>query len=121
MATVSYVSNHPQGFTSPGVNGYLWTPLTTTNADGSPVLISRRSDRSVQVSGTFGSGGTVVIEGSLDGTNYYTLNDLQGSALSVTAAKIEGISEMVTYLRPRVTAGDGTTSISVYLIEVGDS
>lgn len=71
------------------------------------------SDRSVQVTGTFGTGGTVVIEGSNDGVNFYTLNDLGGAALSITAAGLKGIREPVLFLRPRVTAGDGTTNLAV--------
>lgn len=118
MATVNYASNHPDN-PSVGIGGWKWLTLTTTNADGQPLLIDRRTDRSVSVTGTFGAGGTLVIEGSNDGTNYYTLNDLQGSALSITSAKLEGISEVPLYIRPRVTAGDGTTSLNVYLVAVG--
>ena len=118
MATVNYASNHPDT-TSIGIGGWKWLTLTTTNADGQPLIIDRRTDRTVQVSGTFGAGGTLVIEGSNDGTNYFTLNDLQATALSFTSARLEGISEMPLYIRPRVTAGDGTTSLNVYLVAVG--
>lgn len=117
MATVNYTSNHPSS--SVGIGAWKWETLTTTNADGSPLVIDRRTDRSVQVVGTFGSGGTVVIEGSNDGTNYRTLNDFQGSALSFTSAGLEGIAEVPAYIRPRVTAGDGTTDIDVFLVAVG--
>lgn len=72
--------------------------------------------RSVQLGGTFGAGGTVVIEGSNDGTNYITLTDPQANALSKTAAAIETIQEVTRYVRPRVTAGDGTTAINVTLL-----
>lgn len=117
MATQEYASNHPDN-PSIGIGGWKWLLLLNGN-DGAPLLIDRRTDRSVQVSGTFGAGGTLVIEGSNDGTNYYTLNDLQGTALSFTSARLEGISEMPLYIRPRVTAGDGTTSLSVYVTAVG--
>lgn len=119
MATITVSANHSTEYTGAGVNAWKWLLLTTTNSDGSPVNLNRMSDRCVTVSGTFGSGGTLVIEGSNDGTNYYTLNDLQGNALSFTSAKIEGISELPTYIRPRVTAGDGTTSLNVYMNCVG--
>jgi len=95
---------------------FAWTPLTFSGTDvGLPVAVhyALATDRSVQVHGTFGVGGTVLIEGSNDGTNWYTLTDPQGNALSVTAAKIEAISEPTVYVRPRVTAGDGTTSLTV--------
>lgn len=117
MATRALTSNHPDN-PSIGIGGWKWTGLLNGD-DGSPLLIDRRTDRSVQVSGTFGAGGTLVIEGSNDGTNYYTLNDLQGTTLSFTSARLEGISEMPLYIRPRVTAGDGTTSLNVFLVAVG--
>jgi hypothetical protein len=41
------------------------------------------------------------------------VTDPQGNALSFTTAKIECISELVRYIRPRVTGGDGTTSLTV--------
>lgn len=118
MATVNYSSNHPEN-PSIGIGGWKWETMTTTNADGSPLLIDRRTDRSVQVSGTFGTGGTLVIQGSNDGANWYTLNDLQGTALSFASARLEGISEMPLYVRPFVSAGDGTTDLDVYLVAVG--
>ena len=45
------------------------------------------SDRSAQIVGTFDSA-TITIEGSNDGTNYTTLTDPQGNALSFTTAAI---------------------------------
>jgi hypothetical protein len=74
------------------------------------------ADRAAQVTGTFGAGGTVLIEGSIDGTNYSTLVDPQGVAISKTAAGISEIGQLTKFIRPRVSAGDGTTSISVTLL-----
>ena len=87
-----------------------WTGLLNGD-DGGPAELPGYADRTVQVTGTFGAGGTIVIEGSVDGINYVTLTDPQGNALSKTAAFLEAISEAVRYIRPRVTAGDGTTSL----------
>jgi hypothetical protein len=77
------------------------------------------ADRSVQIVGTFGAGGTLVLEGSNDGVNYVTLTDPQGNPLSITTAKIEQISEVTRFVRPRVTAGDGTTALSVHMLVKG--
>ena len=91
-----------------------WTPMTFTGTDvGAPVQWVEYADRCVQVAGTFGTGGSVTIEGSNDGTNFVVLTDPQGNALTVTAARIEQILELPRYVRPRVTAGDGTTSLTV--------
>lgn len=94
-----------------------WSTMTNSGSDvGSPIQMPGSADRSVQVTGTFGAGGTVAIEGSNDGTNYVTLNDPQGNALAVTTAKIEQILEMTRYIRPRITGGDGSTSLTVTLL-----
>lgn len=84
--------------------------------DGTPVQHIQWADRSLQVVGTFGAGGNLRWEGSNDGTNYATLTDPQGNALDITTAKIEQISEITAKARPRVTAGDGTTSLTVTLL-----
>jgi hypothetical protein len=72
-------------------------------------------DFSVQVLGTFGAGGTLLIEGTNEATpaNWHTLNDPASNALSFTAAKIEQVLELTRWVRPRVSAGDGTTSLTV--------
>jgi hypothetical protein len=92
-----------------------WTGLVV-NDTGSPFTLSQFADRSVQVSGTFGAGGLVVIEGSNDGTNYVTLNDPQGNPISITGPKIESISEIVLKIRPRISGGDGTTNININML-----
>ncbi len=75
------------------------------------------SDKTVQINGAdYGVGGTVVIEGTLDGTNYETLVDPQGNALSFQADAIETILENVMGIRPNVNAGDGDTDITVTLL-----
>lgn len=93
---------------------YAWGPMANGDA-GEAVEATEYGDRSVQVTGTFGTGGTVLIEGSNDGTNWATLADPQGNALSFTATKIEQVLEAVRYIRPRVSAGDGTTSLTATL------
>ena len=98
------------------VRSFQWTGLTkATDDDGDPAGLGYAwyTDKSVQVTGTFGTGGSVRIEGSNDGTNYAVLADAQGNALDITTAKIEEISAAVLYIRPRITAGDGTTNLAV--------
>lgn len=75
-------------------------------------LQSNSGDRTVQVTGTFGAGGTVIVEGSLDGTNWYQLKDTSGTLISFTAAGLKSVLEYTTHLRFRVTAGDGTTNLT---------
>lgn len=96
-----------------------WTPLLNTDT-GNPFENPGSSDRSVQVTGTFGVGGSVQIEGSNDGTNWSILTDPQGNNLTFTSSKIEAVSELTRYIRPNVTAGDGSTSLTVSLLVSGN-
>lgn len=92
----------------------VWSGLTNaTSDDGSAVELFGSPDRSVQVTGTFGAGGSVRLQGSNDGSNWAALTDPQGNDLNITSAKIEAITEITRYIRPLVTAGDGTTSLVV--------
>lgn len=94
--------------------------LTIPNGDdGEPITLPAHADRSVQIVGTFGAGGTIILEGSNDGTNYETLSDYLGNALSFTAEGLSSIAEVVNHIRPRVTAGDGTTALTVTLLLTG--
>jgi polygalacturonase len=101
----------------------VWTPLTTTNADGAAIEMPGSSDRTIQFTGTFGAGGTVILQGSnflspTAGTDadWFTLTDPQGNAISKTAAAGEAVLELTRWIRPKVTAGDGTTAISARLL-----
>lgn len=96
---------------------YFWNSLANGD-DGTPVEASGTfPDKSIQVLGTFGAGGTIILEGSNLPNNsaWATLNDPQGNALSFTAANLEQVLEQTRWVRPRVTAGDGTTSLQAYL------
>lgn len=94
---------------------YSWRDMANGDS-GEPIDGAEWGDRAVQVVGTFGAGGTIVWEGSNDGTNYVTLKDSFNVATSFTAAGIATVIDVPRYCRPRVTAGDGTTSLSVYAL-----
>lgn len=84
--------------------------------DGEPIAFGQYTDKSVQVSGTFGAGGSLRLEGSNDGVTWAVLTDPQGNDLNLTGPKIEMVTEATAYVRPRVTAGDGTTAITVHML-----
>lgn len=86
---------------------------------GEAIELANFADRSVQVVGAFGAGGNVRIEGSLNGTDYAPLTDPQGNNLDINAAKIEAITELVRWIRPAVTAGDGSTALTVTMLLKG--
>lgn len=110
MATRQPTFTRPEGDDS--VVLVTWTGLLNGD-DGAPVQLIKYADRSVQIVGVFGTGGTVAIEGSNNGTDYATLNSVTGTALTVTTAGVRQILENTVLLRPRVTAGDGTTTLTV--------
>lgn len=91
-----------------------WTPLLNTD-DGAPATFVSSGDRTFQVFGTFGTGGTVIAEGSLDGINWFQLRDPTHTLISLTAAGGRAVLENVPFFRPRVTGGDGTTSLTCLL------
>lgn len=75
-----------------------------------------QADRSVQINGTFGVGGSVNVEGSNDNVNWFILHDLQGNNLTYTAAGLKQVQEIALWVRPNCTAGDGTTNLTVTLL-----
>lgn len=93
-----------------------WETLTTTNDTGTAVSLPKYWDKTVTVTGTFGAGGTISIQGSNDGANWFDLTDFQGVDIELTAAGLKPIAENPLYIRPYVSAGDGTTDLDVILI-----
>lgn len=115
MATVTPTNTKLRG--SDSFIKLTYSTMTTTNDVGSPIPFVGHADRSVQVIGTFGTNGSVRIEGSNDsGTTWATLTDPQGNALDITGAKMEAITEICELARPHLTAGDGTTSVNVIFV-----
>jgi len=114
MAVVSYTQSNPIA----GNHDFMlitWAGLANGDT-GQPFILSQYADRSAQIEGTFGAGGTVVVQGTNDLTNWRTLNDPFDNPISITLAKIEAISELVGQIRPNVTGGDETTSITVTML-----
>lgn len=93
----------------------VWTGLLNGDS-GSPVELPEFPDKTFQITGTFGAGGSINAEGSNDGTNYSILTDPQGNQITKTAAAMEVAEESPRYTRPNVTAGDGTTSLTVTMV-----
>jgi hypothetical protein len=96
--------------------------LGLANGDsGAPLDNCDFQDRTVQITGVFGAGGSCAIQGSNDGgVTWSTLTDPLGAPLVFTSAGIKMITELPYAIRPAVTAGDGATAINVYLLQRGD-
>lgn len=91
----------------------IWTPVTEADTCAA-VSYPECADRSVQVAGTFGSSSTAV-QGSIDGTNYASLNDPGGTVIALTAAGIKGILENTVYVKP-VTTGGSSQSLTISML-----
>jgi hypothetical protein len=93
----------------------LWTGLLNGD-DGTPVDWLRYPDRTIQFTGTPGTGGSIRLEWSNDGgTTWVTCTDPQGNDIIKAAAGGEAVTEFALLVRPRVTAGDGSTSFAAIL------
>ena len=84
---------------------------------GSPFDLTTFVPVSVQLEGTFGAGGSSAIEGSNDATNYRALAAVpNGAAIAITVAGIKSVADATRLIRPNITAGDGTTSLTASLL-----
>lgn len=97
---------------------FTWEGLANGD-DGEPIPFSMYADRSVQVTGEFGIGGSLLIEGSNNGQDWEPLTDLQGTDLVFNTGKIEMVTEITQFIRPIVTGGDATTLLNVILLAKG--
>lgn len=101
-----------------------WTPLTETNADGAAIEMPGSADRTIQFVGNFGAGGTVILQGSNvlapvvgTDTDWFTLTDPQGNAISKTAAAGEAVLELTRWIRPKISAGTGVSVTAMLLVK----
>jgi hypothetical protein len=83
-------------------NGFIGAPT--------PARLSKAA--AIQVTGTFGSGGSIKIQGSNDAVNWA---DVSASPLT-GAGFFAALNALPRYLRPSCTAGDSTTLLNVTAI-----
>lgn len=113
MAEKTYTQTEVRGF-SDYVTKFVWTGVTSADTFQA-VMIPAAALATVQFGGTFDSA-TVLLQGSLDGVTYFTLNDIQGSALSKTSAALETIGEFCIYIKPSASGGGGSQSLELTLV-----
>jgi hypothetical protein len=112
VAAITPVTSHPY---RSGAQ-VKWSSVTESDTFTASVLGLRYPDRGVTVQGTFGSA-TVLVVGSYDGTNYFTLHG-QAGLLSFTAAGGDVIVENTPYIK---CTHSGGTSESVTVTIVGQA
>jgi hypothetical protein len=86
----------------------IWSGLTTAASPGAAFKIVSQAALAgcAQFTGTFG-GATVIMQGSNDGTNWFTLKDLTGTNVSATAAGAFEFTTSAVYIRASASGGTG--------------
>lgn len=88
-----------------------WGPFTSADSAAS-YFIGDFEALTVQFLGTFDSA-TAVFAGSMDDTNYSTLSNQAGTAISHTSAVVKCVAEHAAYIKPTFSGGGGSQSITV--------
>jgi len=83
-----------------------------------PIISASLVDHSIQVEGTFGAGTIVQIQGSNDAIstttgNYHALTDPYSSTINIGSAQIRQTTEITSWIKPSITAGDGNESLTI--------
>lgn len=91
---------------------FLWDNLDENDASPNVVSIPSSVGLKMKVAGSFGTGGHVTLQHSMDNTVWTALNDSTGTPIDLTGAGEVQISpnHVYRYIRPKVTAG---TSVDV--------
>jgi len=103
MATIDHARNDNGSFT--------WEGLTGSDV-GADLNVPRGAIiTTVQLTGTFG--GTVPIQGTVNGVDWFTLTDAQGNAAEATAASAIELTTAARAIRP--SAGAGVSDVDVHV------
>ena len=113
MATITAVETD----LGAGFRQVLWETLTVTNNDGSAVNVKGYNRGTVIIRGTFDSN-TITLEGNIDGTNWATLKDEGGNAISTQDEASFTFNVACLQVRP-LSASGTTVDVDVDLMLVG--
>lgn len=115
MATVSHTS--ARTFDRRTIT---WTGIATGDTINPFIMDVPGSLAAIQATGTFGSA-TVTLSGSLDGTTYFSLSDVTGTAISLTANGYAELSTAALYIKPAITGGTGDSVTVVMVVRTNDA
>jgi hypothetical protein len=99
------------------VRQYTWT-LTSADPTGLPIELPEWLDRTMQMSGTWGTA-TGAVQGSNDNATYFALNNAAGATTlgSKVADFLATVIEGPRYMRPNLTTpGAGATITAVLTV-----
>lgn len=93
-----------------------WSAMANGDT-GEPVRLPRHQVKTFQLLGTLSVGGACTYQGSNDdGTTWASLADKQGTTTAKTALGLMSTQDQTVLVRPSITAGDGSTSLTVVLL-----
>jgi hypothetical protein len=100
-----------------GTRGILvtWNGLLNGD-DGTAFEAGDITEATIQATGTFGVGGSITLQASNDGVNWFAATDAANVACTFTAQGGDAPVQTPRYWRPIVTAGDGTTALVAVLM-----
>ena len=110
MATIQPVFSYPVDVTK-----VFWETVTEADTTA-PITVPgiKGAVGSFQAVGTWGSA-TAVLQASNDGTNWVTVQDVEGNAVSMTADGLVDISSAALYLRVS-TSGGSSQDLDFHLV-----
>jgi hypothetical protein len=110
------VLNTKLGEQDGSVKVFTWT-LTSADPTGTAVELPEWADRTIQMSGTWGTA-TGAVQGSNDNTTFFALNNAAGATTlgGKTADFLATIIELPRYLRPNLTTPGAGATITATLI-----
>lgn len=115
MATIQHTNTATNGAIV-----YTWTGMANNDV-GTAIFINGKHHLTAQVLGTFNAA-TAEFDGSIDGTNFVASTKRNAAgAVSFTAAGMAAFDTEPLYVRPKVTGGGVSTSVTcILLVRGGD-
>jgi len=86
------------------------------SACAAPLEVPGLLVKSVQFDGVWGSGGEIILEGSIDGERYFPLHTPSGEDVRAVYPALIAVAECCRFIRPRILKGDATTAIDTLLL-----
>lgn len=97
---------------------YNWSGLLNGDSGTAVGVSDHNWSYTMQVTGTFGAGGSVSLQGSNNNVDFIAIDDAAAVAVAATTTKIWKLSQLPRYIKPVVTAGDGTTNLTVNIVGI---
>lgn len=109
MAAIPGITSYPEK----GIVKVVWSAVTENDTFTASQIGSKYPDKGFTLQGTFGSA-TILIVGSYDGTNFFTMHG-QSGALSYTAAGSDILVENPPYIKATHSGGSSeSVTLTIY-------